>query len=168
METSRLRFRKVTPDDYDRCLPFFQHPLSHRYWKTEGQSPEALCDAWMNRQRWRYENGKGGALALIDKESHALVGWCGLLIQEVDQSEVVEVGYSIMPDHWGKGYATEASRACIDHAFNHAWCESIISIIQVDNIESRRVAEKNGMTISRETTYHGNEVFIYVISKSGS
>lgn len=161
LETKRLRFRRVVLDDFEICLTFFAHPLSHQYWSTGDKTPELLCREWMEKQFWRYEQGKGGALALISKETGSLVGWCGLLIQEVDGKTEVEVGYSIMPEYWGRGYATEASGKCIAHALENNLCESVISIIQVDNVESKRVAEKNGMTVTAETVYHENNVLVF-------
>lgn len=98
---------------------------------------------------------------MIHKETGAFVGWCGLLIQEVDGVQELEVGYSIMPEYWGNGYATEAAKKCKDEAFGRRLASSIISIIQIHNIPSQRVAEKNGMRIDRQTKHHGNPVFIY-------
>lgn len=100
-------------------------------------------------------------MAIIDQASGDLVGWCGLLVQEVDGEKELEVGYSILPTYWGSGYATEAAKACLDAAFAGQLADSVISIIQVNNIPSRRVAEKNGMRIDGQTTYHGNPVYIY-------
>jgi RimJ/RimL family protein N-acetyltransferase len=114
---------------------------------------------------WRYENNMGGTNVLIHKQTSALVGWCGLLVQEVDGKEELEVGYSIMPAWWNKGFATEAARKCIDCAFEKDLASSIISIIQVDNVESIRVAEKNGLTVDKETVYHNNRVKIYRLTK---
>jgi ribosomal-protein-alanine N-acetyltransferase len=161
LESERLLFRKVEPSDFNACLPFFQHPLSHQYWETGNKDPQTLCSEWLNKQQWRYESGSGGALALVDKATGTFVGWCGLLIQEVDGVQEVEVGYSIMPEYWGRGYATEAARKCMDEAFGRRLTNSIISIIQIHNIPSQRVAEKNGMRIDCQTTHHGNPVFIY-------
>jgi RimJ/RimL family protein N-acetyltransferase len=161
LSTQRLQFRLLEPGDFNTCLLFFEHPLSHQYWPTEGKTPLALCTEWFDKQRWRYVNNKGGARALIHPETGTFLGWCGLLVQEVDGVTELEVGYSIMPEQWGNGYATEAARACLDAAFEKDLAASIISIIQVNNMPSRRVAEKNGMRIDRETTYHGNPVYIY-------
>ncbi len=161
IESERLLFRNVEPSDFNACLPFFQHPLSHQFWETGGKDPVTLCTEWFDKQQWRYANNKGGALALVDKVTGAFVGWCGLLIQEVDGLQEVEVGYSIIPEYWGNGYATEAARKCLDEAFGRQLARSVISIIQINNIPSQRVAEKNGMRIDRETKHHGNPVFIY-------
>jgi RimJ/RimL family protein N-acetyltransferase len=84
----------------------------------------------------------------------------------VDEVEELEVGYSIIPKYWGIGFAPEAAKKCIDHAFANHLSDSIISIIQVDNKESIRVAEKNGLTVDKETVYHDNRVKIFRIRKN--
>lgn len=165
LSTPRLQFRLLEPGDFNTCLPFFEHPLSHQYWSTEGKTPHALCTEWFDKQRWRYENNKGGAMALIHPETGSFLGWCGLLVQEVDGVTELEVGYSIMPEQWGNGYATEAARACLDAAFEKNLAASLISIIQVDNLPSQRVAEKNGLTRDGQTVYHGHPVYIYRVHK---
>lgn len=105
-------------------------------------------------------------MALIEKDSGTLVGWCGLLVQEVDGTEELEVGYSVLPAYWSKGYATEAAQRCVTAAFEGNLAESVISIIQIHNVPSLRVAEKNGLQRDKQTSHNGNPVFIYRIHKS--
>lgn len=168
LSTPRLQFRLLEPGDFNTCLPFFEHPVSHQYWPTEGKTPHALCTEWFDKQRWRYTNNKGGAMALNHRETGTFLGWCGLLVQEVDRKTELEVGYSIMPEQWGKGYATEAARACLDAAFENDLAASVISIIQVDNLPSQRVAEKNGLTKDCRTVYHGQPVYLYRTYRPGA
>jgi ribosomal-protein-alanine N-acetyltransferase len=100
---------------------------------------------------------------LVDKGSGAFIGQCGLLIQDIDGCEEVEVGYSIMPAYWRMGYATEAAQKCIAHAFENNLADSLISIIHENNTESEKVALKNKMTLDRKTIYGNNPVKIYRI-----
>jgi RimJ/RimL family protein N-acetyltransferase len=81
-----------------------------------------------------------------------------LLIQEVDGQNEIEVGYHIFPGYWGQGYVTEAAAGFIEFAFNHAQANSIISIIDIENIASIRVAEKNGMRLVAQTTWVNDEL----------
>ncbi len=94
-----------------------------------------------------------------------MIGHCGLLIQTVDQVQELEVGYSLLPEFWNNGYATEAAKKCLEYAFANELSESVISIISITNLPSEKVALKNGMTISQQTTYHGNKVNIFRINK---
>lgn len=164
--TGRLSFRKIEVTDFDACRPFFLNPQSNRYWKSAITDPNELAREWFNKQLWRYEHHRGGMNLLVHRESKQVAGWCGLLLQEVDAQEELEVAYSIMPEYWRQGFATEAARACIDYAFTHRLRDSLISIIHVENVESTRVAIKNGLTLSRTTTYRDNPVNFFRISST--
>ncbi len=102
---------------------------------------------------------------LIDKQTGAFVGQCGLLVQVVNQVEELEVGYSILPQFWNRGYATEAAFLCQRHAFNNALSNSLISIIHEQNIPSQTVALKTGMVADKRTIYANNPVIIYRIER---
>ena len=71
----------------------------------------------------------------------ALIGACGF--SRFD-GHPPEIGYWLGVKHWGKGYATEAVRAVIDHAFTDLGCEALHSSARVTNPASRRVLEKCG------------------------
>lgn len=70
-----------------------------------------------------------------------VMGACGL--SQLDRHPP-EIGYWLGVEHWGNGYATEAVRAVIDHAFTEQDCEAIHSSARVTNPASRRVLEKCG------------------------
>ena len=78
---------------------------------------------------------------LIALRDGGLIGACGLM-QPTGQSP--EIGYWLGAKFWGKGYATEAVRALIDHAFTDLDCEALQSAARVTNPASRRVLEKCG------------------------
>lgn len=145
-ESNRLIFRKVSKTDFNAWLPFHQEPLSSLYFAGAVHEPEVACQNWFTKVFTRYENNLGGLNALISKEDGQLVGMCGLLIQTVDEIQELEIGYSILPAYWKKGYATEAAIKCRVYAFDRNLAESIISIIHIDNIPSQKVALKTGCT----------------------
>ena len=70
-----------------------------------------------------------------------VIGACGM--SQLDRHPP-EIGYWLGVKHWGKGYATEAVRAVIDHAFTDLDCEAVQSAARVTNPASRRVLEKCG------------------------
>lgn len=71
----------------------------------------------------------------------AVIGGCGF---EMRDGPAPEIGYWLGVAHWGKGYATEAVRALIDHAFGDLDFASIQAGARVTNPASRRVLEKCG------------------------
>ncbi len=165
-ESKRLSYRKVRQSDYQFWLPFFSDPQTSKHWTMPEASAEAQCTDWYQYQFYRYEQGLGGMNALIEKNTGQLVGHCGLLVQTVDGQSELEVGYSLLPAFWGKGYATEAAQTCRDHAFTHGLTESLISIISLTNTPSERVARANGMQVIKQTVYHDNPVNIFSIDRA--
>lgn len=160
-ETARLKFRKLLSSDFDLWLPFHQEPLSTQFWEDEQPEPNVACQIWFDNIFYRYENNLGGMNALIDKTPNSLIGQCGLLVQTVDNIKELEIGYSILPKYWKKGYASEAAKKCKEYAFKNDYAKSLISIIHTDNIPSQKVAINNGMHLNKTTTYKDNPVYIY-------
>ncbi|TYA92259.1 GNAT family N-acetyltransferase [Seonamhaeicola marinus] len=165
-ETERLIFRPVTKSDFSIWLEFFKTPITSLYWEAESESPDIECTKWYEKQFYRYENNLGGMNALIEKSSGRLIGHCGLLIQNVDGIAETEIGYSLLPEFWHKGYATEAAKKCKDFAFKNNLTTSLISIISLTNKPSENVALKNGMHIDKTTVYNKNKVNIFRINRT--
>ncbi len=165
-QSERLNYRKLEESDFDWWMGFSTHPQATRYFDFSGEiNPEDFCKLWFNKVFDRYKNDTGGHNVLIDRETGKPVGMCGLLVQEVDGVNELEIGYSIHPAFWGKGFATEAARKCRYFAFTNNFAESLISIVHVDNISSANVALKNGMNIDKTTVYKGIPVNIFRIRK---
>ena len=123
------------------------------------------CEIWFERVFNRYENDLGGMNVLIDKNLNRIVGQCGILIQKIDGISEFEIGYSIMPDCWGKSYATEAAIKSKECAFERGYAVSLISIIHVDNIRSEKVALKNGMFLDKKSVFREMPVNIFRVNK---
>jgi ribosomal-protein-alanine N-acetyltransferase len=100
------------------------------------------------------------------RSENKLIGYCGFFDQTVDDAEEIEIGYRLDPKYWGQGLATEAVRAVRDHAFNDLGLDHVISLIHPENIASRRVAEKNGMTAERETVFRGFPTIVFGIRRA--
>lgn len=163
-ESNRLLFRALVASDYLAWLPFHEEPLSSQFWEGLPSDPETPCQQQFDSIFERYNYNMGGMNALICKETNRLVGLCGLLVQIVDGIKELEIGYSILPEHWGIGYATEAAKKCKEVAFYNMWASHLIAIIHVDNLPSKKVAVKTGMHLNRTTTYKNNPVDIYRIN----
>ena len=165
IETERLLFKQVTEDHHADWLRFCAYPGSLEHIGLhEYPTAEEKNKAWYDRVLWRYENKLGGMNALIEKSSGKLVGQCGLLVQEIDGIVELEIGYSLMPEFRGKGFALEAANACKEYALKRQVADSLISVIHVENEASMRVARANGMEICTTTTSKGDPVHIFRIA----
>lgn len=75
------------------------------------------------------------------------IGAIGLNITPTDvyPGDVVEVGWRLAHEHWGKGYATEGALACLEYGFEKIGLKEIVSFTTVNNLRSRKVMEKIGL-----------------------
>lgn len=145
----RLTFRRMEAEDLDDLHRLLGDPAVMRYYPHPFSRDESA--AWIERQRERYARDGLGLWALHDADG-AFVGDCGLSWQVVDGVEDLEVGYHLLPEHQGRGLATEAATACREHARARG-VRRLIAIVRPDNLPSRRVAERIGLAVERETTF---------------
>lgn len=163
--SARLAFHSVSDADFAAWLPFYQDPRCSAHWTySSSQEPAIRCEQWFANQRYRATNQLGGLNTLREKDTGALVGYCGLLVQTVDGLPELEIGYSLLPTYWGLGYATEAALTCKAFASTHNLARSVISIISLTNVASQRVALNLGMHVEKVTWYAANEVSIFRVA----
>jgi RimJ/RimL family protein N-acetyltransferase len=163
IETDRLYSRPLTLEDHTEWQRFFESAEATRHFPAAPGTPLERAKDWMEKQLGRYADGKYGMMALIHKETGTWIGQCGLLAQNVDNADELEVGYHIFPEHWLQGYATEAARAFRDLGFRNTTTPSIISIIHRDNMGSQAVARNNGMTREKACEFRNMPVYVYRI-----
>ena len=162
LASPRLRTRFIVPEDTVTWMEFFKDPEAIELFPTYGLNTlEERVQHWIDKQLTRYSENRYGHQILLHKETGEVIGQSGLLLQEVDGTPELEVGYHMLKKHWGKGYAPEAARMFLSYAFEHALADSVISIIDVRNDKSMRVAEKNGLRREKRTTWNGLDMYIY-------
>ncbi|MGZ3884135.1 MAG: GNAT family N-acetyltransferase [Bacteroidia bacterium] len=167
LETARIITRKLTEKDIPLWIPFFENEECSEFIPDFGlKTSEARAVHWIGRQLGRYAENRFGHQLLIDKQSGEAVGQCGLLLQEIDGQQEVEVGYHLLRPHWNKGYASEAAALFRDYGFRNQLAASIVSIIALNNVNSQRVATKNGMTREKQSRWLDSDVFVYRINRS--
>ncbi len=105
--------------------------------------PDGAAEAWIGTHADRARLDEAIYLAIIETEHDALVGGIGF---ELDSpAEQAELGYWIAHEYWGRGYATEASRAMVEWGFDDLNLHRIHAHYMDHNPESGRVLEKIGM-----------------------
>lgn len=165
-ESARLKFEKLTKEYKPQLVEFFSHAEATKYFNPI-PDPDSFVDLWLEKLEERYKKHGCGFYALIDKETNEFIGQCGILIQTLDGEDTThhEVGYHLMPAHWGKGYASEAAQYCRDQVFKANMADEVISIIHVDNERSKKVARRNGMKVIRSAKFREWPVEIFAISR---
>ena len=96
LETSRLVLREFLPDDADALARVISDPETTRFYPSAYD--RAGVEDWIARNRRRYAKDGHGLWAMILKASSELIGDCGLMVQNVDGVDEVEVGYHVRRD----------------------------------------------------------------------
>ncbi|GAC1670485.1 MAG: GNAT family protein [Steroidobacteraceae bacterium] len=143
IRTARLTLRDFVQSDFGAVHAYSSDPRVTRYLffgprdeENTADYLECLLASQHERPRTRFE------LAVEELESGRVIGACDLSFIE---HNVVDLGYMLGPDVWGKGFATEIALALIDAAFVDLRAERVISTVDVNNRSSIRVLEKIGM-----------------------
>ena len=168
LETDRLEFRLLEEVDFETWLPLFYEKDVGRFLGLDtSMTPKELCQKWFDKVFNRYDNDLGGLNVLIDKKTGKFIGQCGLLVQTVEDETYLEIGYSILPEYWGMGYATEAAIRVKNEAFERNYSDVIISIVHIENEGSATVARRNGMTVLKSIDdYLGMPINMFGIYKT--
>ncbi|WP_261164957.1 GNAT family N-acetyltransferase [Microbacterium sp. Marseille-Q6965] len=149
--TARLRFRELEEADLDDMAALLGDPRVMAFYPAPKTRDEAA--GWIARNRARYAE-EGFGLWAVETHEGDFVGDCGLTWQQVNGRRVLEVGYHVRAELQGRGYATEAARACVEEARRRFATGVLTAIIHPENIASRRVAEKLGMAHTEDDRAH--------------
>ena len=151
-ETSRLEHRAFRIDDAESFLVLNSHPDVIRF---TGEPPLSSLDAAREAIAIYpdFDEVGYGRWACILKETKAVIGFCGL--KYLTDLNAVDLGYRFFPEHWGKGYATEACRASVRFGFEVLELEHIIAMVLPENRASIRVLEKIGMQLEGKRELEG-------------
>jgi ribosomal-protein-alanine N-acetyltransferase len=168
LETERLVLRRLTMADLDPLARLYADPDVRRWFpdgvRTYEETREELAwiiDVYYGRYGY-------GLWATILKETGAFIGRCGLLPWDIEGRIEVEVAYLLDKDHWGRGLATEAARAIVDHAFATLPVERLICMTDPENGASRNVAVKVGMsTLWADYVDEFGPAHVYAIRRPG-
>jgi RimJ/RimL family protein N-acetyltransferase len=151
VQTERLTLRRFTVDDADLLIELDSDPAVMRY-LTGGQPTEPtvvrelhLPSILGGYERW---GGKFGLFAAYEKDSGAFIGWFCLRPERGGPMDEVELGYRLRQEAWGKGYATEGSRALLGKAFSELDVRLVWGATMFANLPSQSVMEKVGMTLA--------------------
>jgi RimJ/RimL family protein N-acetyltransferase len=161
LETDRLLLRQFRPADHEPYAAMCADAEVMRYLGT-GVALSA-ADAWRSMAgilgHWALLGY--GMFALEVKDSGAFAGRVGFI--NPPGWPGFELGWGLPREHWGKGYAVESARACLDHAFRTLKRDRVLSLIRPGNQRSIRVAERLGQQLAGEVELLGSTALRYEI-----
>jgi ribosomal-protein-alanine N-acetyltransferase len=159
LETPRLRGEPIGPEHRAGLLAILGDP---RVGATlGGVATAADVDAQIAWLAAHWDRHGFGWYAFSDRATGALVARGGPKTANVGGHDEVEIGWTVAPDRWGGGIATELGAASIEIAFGPLGLVDVVSFTLVDNLASRRVMEKLGFEFERDVLYAGLPHVLY-------
>ena len=153
LTTERLILRNWRPADLDHLAAMNADDEVMRYFPDRLDREQSA--AMMTRVTANMERHGFGFWVMERLDDQVFLGFAGLFRPAFHAhfTPCVEVGWRLARPFWGRGYATEAGRACLAFAFDQLGIEEIVSMAVVDNWPSRQVMERLGMSRRAEDDF---------------
>src|SRR5688500_6690185 len=174
LRTPRLELRPWRMEDAEAALAIYGDARVMRYLGAQGATGGAPPIPDLETMRGRMQKwieappdagGLPGRLAIVEKGTGVAVGT--VILKRLPDGEGretadVEVGWHLLPDRWGRGYATEAARAMLAYAFEILRLPEVLAVVYRENEACLRVCERLGMEHLGETDrYYGVRVELF-------
>ncbi len=162
LESENLILRQFRESDMDDFAALCADTEVMRFL---GGKPFSRLDTWRQMARilghWQIRGY--GEWALEEKSSARFVGRVGFIYP--DGWPGFEIGWALMRDSWGKGYATEGARRALQYGFGELGRGHVISLIHPDNLRSAAVATRIGERHERTIDFLDQEIHVYGIDR---
>ena len=162
-QTERLAVRHLTDDDADALHDLHRRDEVLRWLdRTLSTGP---ADEIARLSRWRVHEKDGyGFFGITLRETGTLVGL--QVLKPFDHLPYVDLGWRLHPDHQGRGYATESARGAIAYAWDTLGLDELAAVTLPDNLRSRAVMERLGMTYAGEVVHANLPHVLYLLRRS--
>ncbi len=145
LATKRLVLNPLEEKDWTFILSLFSLPIVHQFEQGELPSETKIREQFDRAlAKSNLLPKDGGIWFIIQTTDHQPIGQVKLTCNWTEVQEW-ELGYALLPEHWGKGYACEAAEAVLNWAFSELKVHKVIAIINAENTRSVALARKIGM-----------------------
>ncbi len=162
-ETEHLQFRPLTVSDLDDLVTLYADPDVTRF--LGGPRNRDVVQRALNSYIQDYQMYGYSFFATILKSDQRFIGQCGLLQQEVEGRQEIELGYVLAPRYWQQGLALEGCQGIKDYGMQQLNFPRLISLIPPDNRASIHIAEKIGMSYERDVDQWGQHFRLYAVNQ---
>jgi RimJ/RimL family protein N-acetyltransferase len=164
-ETSRLLLRPRSMADFAACLAMDREAEVTKYVQGPWDDPDEHKRFLIDRIERDWGPGLGYWSIFSKQGPGAFIGWILLIPYEAVGPDI-DIGWRLRRGAWGSGYAAEAARPIVKHAFDKVGLPRIVADIDPRNVGSIRVAEKIGMRFAGDGKYaNGEACKAYVMTK---
>lgn len=148
IETQRLILREFTLDDADFIITLLNSPGWLKYIGTRNISSIEDAEKYITEKlRASYQKNGYGFYLVEDKTNGSSIGMCGMVKRE--GLDDVDIGFALLPEYEGKGYAYEAARATMTYAKDTVKLNRIAAITVPYNTSSIKLLEKIGLKLEK-------------------
>jgi [ribosomal protein S5]-alanine N-acetyltransferase len=166
IHTDRLTLRAFEEYDFE---PYFEQILGEREvtrWLGGDGQPRTRENAQLVFARLTDPNRdeRDRFWVACERTSGELMGHA--VLQRLDKTDIIEVGYALGTRWWGKGFATEAARALVDYGFETVALNLIAGVARPENLASRRVLEKAGLLYYGMRRYYEKDLAYYELART--
>lgn len=144
LRTERLELDPFASHDLDALHALFTAPEVRRYLLDDEVVSRDWVEEEIAQSQARFEAGEGGLWSVHERGSSDIVGFVGF--RPFFEPPELQLLYGFLPACWGRGLATEAATAAVDHAFAVLGFREVRAATDVPNTASIAVLERLGMT----------------------
>jgi len=156
-QTKRLTIREFSSDEIETYLDHVTHPQVAQYISKKSREERILI---FNNALLNYAQTKAFGIWGVFNNDNEFIGSC-LLRPFFDENEVLELGYTIAPKHWGQGIATEVVKVITGYGLSNTNINAIVACTDLPNLASQRVLLKTGFEQEANSTAYGIELAFF-------
>lgn len=166
LETARLHIRFFEQSDFDDIFRLQSDPETMRYIRAAEPDPAAVharLDLW---EKYHLENPQLGPFTVFLRENNQFVGYAVLRHVDFTPGKEIEVGYTFAPEMWGKGLATEVTKALLQYGFEQLEVPEIVAFTDPQNAASQHVLTKCGFQHVGKRKVYAEESNFFVLKRA--
>jgi [ribosomal protein S5]-alanine N-acetyltransferase len=162
LQIDGFTMRPLRSTDIDTLVAIWADPEVTRFLPSRGVPiPKERTEKALQFFIEHWQQRGYGVWAIVHDRSSHMVGYCGL--RYLDELDEVEVLYGLAKAYWGRGIATQATKASISYGLNVANLHQIIAMALPENQASRRVIEKAGLRYEKQIHIFNLDALYYSI-----
>ena len=171
IETNNLILREFRDTDAEGIFKLDSDREVHKYLGNNPIKTMEEAEKIISFFHLQYKERGIGRLACVEKSSGKFIGWTGLKLNLGEKeilngyTDFIDIGYRLLPNFWGKGYATEASLASLEYGFKKLNYDIIYGAADIENIASNKVLKKIGLKFVDEFIFKGVSCNWYELKK---
>lgn len=161
-ETERLLIRQYTIDDFENFFLLSGNEDVMRYIRPVQDREQSK--EFFNKIIKAYDEQPGlGRWAMLEKQSGIFLG--SFAVIPIENSDDIQLGYALLKEHWGKGYATEATKGGIEYFQNRTSLTELYALTEPANTASEKVLRKAGFQFLKTKKEGEKELLVLILRK---